>query len=92
MKLSQNYNLSSEEITDLYGHGKTEFEIMSLYPYEDREFNKEEFSGQEYTVTYDPMTAYSLRMKYPVKVWGRKYEKNHRAFVFLKQRPKAILF
>lgn len=64
---------------------------MSLYPYEGGELNTEEYSGQEYTVTYDPLTAYALRERYPVIAWG-KIRKNHRAFVFKKSRPVMLEF
>lgn len=84
-------NLTSDEVYDLYGHRLLEADIKSLYPYEDGNFCKEEYSGQDCMITYDPLTAYALRQKYPVKVWGKKYEKN-RAFVFAMSRPKAILF
>ena len=84
-------NLISEEIRDRYGHGFSEPEIKSLYPYDNREFQKEKYDGQDYTVTYDPLTAYALRKRYTVKVWGQK-AKNHRAFVFLKKRARAIVF
>lgn len=82
-------NLTTEEIYERYGHRLTESNIKSLYPYEDGEFIKEEYSGQEYTVTYDPLTAYVLRQKYIVKVWGRKI-RQYRAFVFLKPKPEMI--
>lgn len=50
------------------------------------------YCGQDYTTTYDPLSAYALRKKYPVKVWGKLDERNHRAFVFEKKRPKAVVF
>lgn len=84
-------NLTIEEIQARYGHGASEPEIKSLFPYDNRDFKKEKYVGQDYTVTYDPLTAYALRKRYTVKVWGQK-EKNHRAFVFLKQRTRAIVF
>ena len=80
-----NNSLSPEEIYDRYGHGLTESQIMSLYPLDTGELKKE-YGGQEYTVTYDLLTAYALRQKYPVVEWG-KLRKNHRTFVFKKSRP-----
>lgn len=86
-----NDNLTQEDIQCRYGHGLSEEKIMSLYPYEGGELNTEEYSGQEYTVTYDPLTAYALRERYPVIAWG-KIRKNHRAFVFRKSRPVMLGF
>ena len=63
---------------------------MSLYKYEAGELSKEKYRG-EYMVTYDPLTAYALRQKYPVIVWGKIYRKK-RAFVFRKSRPKMLEF
>ena len=63
---------------------------MSLYKYEAGELSKEKYSG-EYMVPYDPLTAYALRQKYPVIVWGKIYRKK-RAFVFRKSRPKMLEF
>lgn len=85
-----NSSLTSEEIYDRYGHGLSEEKIMSLYKYEAGELSKEKYSG-EYMVTYDPLTAYALRQKYPVIVWGKIYRKK-RAFVFRKSRPKMLDF
>ena len=65
---------------------------MSLYTYEPGELPREKYSGKEYTVTYDPLTAYALRQKkYPVIVGGKIYRKK-RAFVFRKSRPKMLEF
>ena len=86
-----NSSLTSEEIYDRYGHGLSEKRIMSLYTYETGELSKDKYSSKEYTITYDPLTAYALRQKYPVVVWGKKYRKN-RAFVFRKSRPKMLDF
>ena len=69
-----NSSLTSEEIYDRYGHGLSEEKIMSLYKYEAGELSKEKYSG-EYMVTYDPLTAYALRQKYPVVVWGKMIKK-----------------
>lgn len=86
-------NLNIEEVRDLYGHELLENDIESLFPYDDRDFDKAAYSGHEYTVTYDPLTAMSLRLKHiPVNVWGQKYKNNHRAFVFMKNRPMATIF
>lgn len=85
-------NLNREEIYDLYGHGISEEEVMSLYPCDKGVFQLEKYNTPDYTVTYDPHTAYCLRQKnIPLVVWGKQY-KNHRAFVFRKARPKAVLF
>nr|UVM94598.1 MAG: hypothetical protein [Bacteriophage sp.]UVX80445.1 MAG: hypothetical protein [Bacteriophage sp.] len=84
-------NLTQEEIQDRYGHGLSEDKIVSLYPYEKGELNIEEYSGQDYMTTYDPLTAYALRQKYPVIAWG-KIKKNHRAFVFRKRKPIMLDF
>lgn len=85
-----NSSLTSEEIYDRYGHGLSEEKIMSLYKYEAGELSKEKYSG-EYMVTYDPLTAYALRQKYPVVVWGKIYRKK-RVFVFRKSRPEMLEF
>lgn len=86
-------NLTVEEVQDNYGHGYLETDIRSLYPYEDRDFQKDNYDSTEYTITYDPLTAMSLRMKnIPIAVWGQKYKNNHRAFVFRRVRVKAIIF
>ena len=50
-------NLTQEDIQDRYGHGLSEDKIVSLYPYEKGELNIEEYSGQDYMTTYDPLTA-----------------------------------
>lgn len=86
-----NSNLTEEEIQDRYGHGLSEDKIVSLYPYEKGELNIEEYSGQDYMTTYDPLTAYALRQKYHVIAWG-KIKKNHRAFVFRKRKPIMLDF
>lgn len=86
-----NSNLKQEDIQDRYGHGLSEEKIMSLYTYEAGEMSKDKYSGKEYMVTYDPLTAYALRQKYPVIVWGKTYRKK-RAFVFRKSRPKMLEF
>ena len=83
-------SLTSEEIYDRYGHGLSEEKIMSLYKYEAGELSKEKYSG-EYMVTYDPLTAYALRQKYPVVVWGKIYRKKI-VFMFKKSRPKMLDF
>lgn len=85
-----NSNLTEEEIQDRYGHGLSEDQIKSLYPYENGEL-KGEYGGQDYTITYDPLTAYALRKRFPVVVWG-KIKKNHRAFVFRKRKPIMLEF
>lgn len=90
MKQWLNSSLTSEEIYDRYGHGLSEEKIMSLYKYEAGELSKEKYSG-EYMVTYDPLTAYALRQKYPVVVWGKIYRKK-RVFMFKKSRPKMLDF
>lgn len=86
-----NSNLTQEDIQDRYGHGLSEEKIMSLYPYEPGEVAKNEYSG-EYMVTYDPLTAYALRQRYPVLIWGKKYKKDRRVFMFKKPRPKMLEF
>lgn len=91
MKQWLNSSLTSEEIYDRYGHGLSEEKIMSLYKYGAGELSKDKYSGKEYMVTYDPLTAYALRQKYPVIVWGKIYRKK-RAFVFRKSRPKMLEF
>ena len=91
MKRWLNSSLTSEEIYDRYGHGLSEEKIMSLYTYEAGEMSKDKYIGKEYMITYDPLTAYSLRQKYPVVVWGKSYRKK-RAFVFRKSRPKMLDF
>ena len=70
-----NSSLTSEEIYDRYGHGLSEEKIMSLYKYEAGELSKEKYSVKEYMITYDPLTAYALRQKYPVVVWGKYIER-----------------
>lgn len=85
-------NLTSDEIYDLYGCRIQESGIRSLYPYEDGKIKMGKYCGQDYTTTYDPLSAYALRKKYPVKVWGKLDERNHRAFVFEKKKPKAVVF
>ena len=77
-----NITLTSEERQDRYGHCLSEEKIRSLYPYEEGNLT-EDYS--EYTVTYDPLTAYSLRQRFPVLVWG-KLKNNHRTFVFYKKK------
>lgn len=85
-----NSNLTEEEIQDRYGHGLSEDQIKTLYPYEEGEL-KGDYGGQDYMTTYDPLTAYALRQKHPVIVWG-KIRKNHRAFVFKKRKPIMLDF
>lgn len=85
-----NSNLTEEEIHDRYGHGLSENQIKSLYPYEDGEL-RDEYGGQDYTMTYDPLTAYALRKRFPVVAWG-KIRKNRRAFVFKKRKPIMLDF
>lgn len=77
-----NIALTPEEIQDRYGHCLSEEEVESLYPYEDGNLTE---NCSEYTVTYDPLTAYSLRQRFPVLAWG-KLKNNHRAFVFDKKK------
>lgn len=85
-------NLKLDEIRDLYGHSFTKNKIKTVYPYDDRVFCKEKYKDKKYTVTYDPYAAMTMRRNHiPVIVWGQKY-KNHRAFVFQKERPRAIQF
>lgn len=91
MKQWLNSSLTSEEIYDRYGHGLSEEQIMSLYTYEAGELSRKKYSGKEYMITYDPLTAYALRQKYPVVVWGKIYRKK-RIFVFRKSRPKMLDF
>lgn len=91
MKQWLNSSLTSEEIYDRYGHGLSEEKIMSLYTYEVGELPREKYNGKEYMITYDPLTAYALRQKYPVVVWGKIYRKK-RIFVFRKSRPKMLEF
>lgn len=91
MKQWLNSSLTSEEIYDRYGHGLSEEKIMSLYTYEAGELLKDKYIGKEYMITYDPLTAYSLRQKYPVVVWGKTYRKK-RVFMFKKSRPKMLDF
>lgn len=85
-------NLNGDETYDLYGHRLSEEDILSLYPCDKGTFNKGDYDNPELTITYDVHTAYNLRKnKVPFVVWGKNY-KNHRAFVFCKPRPKAVLF
>lgn len=85
-----NSNLTEEEIQDRYGHGLSEDQIKSLYPYEEGEL-KGDYGGQDYTMTYDPLTAYALRKRFPVVAWG-KIRKNRRVFVFKKRKPIMLDF
>lgn len=86
-------DLKSNEIDDLFGHTLSEEEILSLYPCDTGTFEKEDYSSPELTITYDIHTAYNLRTKnVPFVVWGKEYKNNHKAFVFCKPRPKAIMF
>lgn len=85
-----NSSLTEEEIQDRYGHGLSANQIKSLFPFEDGEL-RSDYGGQDYTVTYDPLTAYALRKRFPVVVWG-KIRKNRRAFVFRKRKPIMLDF
>lgn len=86
-------NLTVEEVHDYYGHEFLETDIRSLYPYDDRNFQKGNYDSKDYTITYDPLTAMSLRMKnVPIVIWGQKYKNNHRAFVFRRTRVKETIF
>lgn len=86
-------DLKSNEIDDLFGHTLSEEEILTLYPCDTGTFEKENYSSPELTITYDVHTAYDLRNKnVPFVVWGKEYKNNHKAFVFCKPRPKAVVF
>lgn len=93
MKLLPQNNSGTDEIEDLFGYTLTEEQILSLYPCDTGAFKKEVYDKPDLTITYDVHTAYNLRIKnVPFVVWGKEYKYNHRAFVFCKPRPKAVLF
>ena len=93
MKLLSLNNLKTDEIEDLFSHTLTEEQILSLYPCDTGAFKKEDYDGPDLTITYDIHAAYNLRIKnVPIVVWGKEYKYNHRAWVFCKPRPKAVLF
>lgn len=86
-------NSRTDKIADLFGHTLSEEEILSLYPYDTGIFKREDYDKPDLTITYDIHTAYNLRIKnVPVIAWGKEYKNNHRAFVFCKPRPKAVMF
>ena len=93
MKLFPLNDLRTNEIADLFGHTLSEEEILTLYPCDAGIFEKEDYNSPELTITYDIHTAYNLRIKnVPFVVWGKEYKNNHKAFVFCKPRPKAVMF
>lgn len=93
MKLLPLNNSRTDEIADLFGHTLSEEEILKLYPCDTGTFEKEDYNNPDLTITYDIHTAYNLRSKdVPFVVWGKEYKNNHRAFVFCKSRPKAVMF
>lgn len=93
MKLLPLNNSRTDEITYLFGHTLSEEEILKLYPCDTGTFEKEDYNSPELTITYDIHTAYNLRSNnVPFVVWGKEYRNNHRAFVFCKPRPKAVMF
>lgn len=90
--MSQN-NLKVNEIDDLFGHRLSDNQIMSLYPFEEGMFHKEDYNKPEFIITYDIHTAYNLRERnIPFVIWEKEYKNNLRAFVFCKSRPKATIF
>lgn len=85
--------LRPDEVEDLFGHTLSEEQILSLYPCDTGTFRKEDYDSMDLMITYDIHTAYCLRTKsVPFVVWGKEYKNNHRAFVFCKPRPEAIMF
>lgn len=93
VKLLPLNNSRTDEIADLFGHTLSEEEILSLYQCDTGTFEKEDYNSPDLTITYDIHTAYNLRTKnVPFVVWGKEYKNNHKAFVFCKPRPKAIMF
>lgn len=93
MKLLPLNNSRTDEIADLFGHTLSEEEILTLYPCDTGTFEKEDYNSPDLTITYDVHTAYDLRNKnVPFVVWGKEYKNNHKAFVFGKPRPKAVMF
>lgn len=83
-------NLTVEEVHDYYGHGYLETDIRSLYPYDDRDFQKGNYDSTDYMITYDPLTAMSLRMKnIPIAVWGTKIQKQSQSLCVQKNKSKG---
>ena len=86
-------DLKTDEIEDLFGHTLSAEQILSLYPCDTGTFKREDYNSPDLTITYDVHTAYNFRIKnVPFVVWGKEYKNNHKAFVFCKPRPKAVMF
>lgn len=86
-------DLKTDEMEDLFGHTLSAEEILSLYSCDIGTFKKEDYDKPDLTITYDVQTAYNLRIKNDsFVVWGKEYKNDHKAFVFCKPRPKAVMF
>lgn len=94
MKVSDIVPLDNTFHADFYLHKCTKIEILKKYPLESGIFDKKDYQDKKFTLTYDVHTAYDLRTRnIPVLVWGKKERTNHQnGFVFLKNKPKKIMF